>query len=63
MDEMTLAGRAYDDPFPWSFLTDLVETGPRLGGSPGERRAAELVAEAFETAGADPEIRAFDISR
>ncbi|PSQ22227.1 aminopeptidase [Halobacteriales archaeon QS_9_67_17] len=64
MDEMAqLAGRAYDDPFPWSFLTDLVEAGPRLGGSPGERRAAEVVAEAFETAGADPEIRAFDMPR
>ncbi|MFB6118818.1 M28 family peptidase [Halosegnis sp.] len=64
MDETTrLAGRAYDDPFPWSFLTDLIEAGPRLGGSPGERRAAELVAEAFETAGAAPETLPFEMPR
>ncbi len=58
-----LAGRAYDDPFPWRFLTDLVEAGPRLGGSPGERRAADLVATAFEGAGADPEVLDFPIRR
>jgi len=62
MDETTrVAGRAYDDPFPWRFLTALIEAGPRLGGSPGERRAADLVAEAFDEAGADPETRPFDI--
>jgi Zn-dependent M28 family amino/carboxypeptidase len=64
MDETTrVAGRAYDDPFPRRFLTALIEAGPRLGGSPGERRAADLVAEAFAEAGADPETRPFDIRR
>ncbi|WP_255195147.1 M28 family metallopeptidase [Halorarius litoreus] len=59
----SLAGRAFGDPFPWRFLTDLVEVGPRLGGSPGERRAAELVAEALDAAGATPDIHPFDIQR
>jgi len=55
-----LAGRAYDDPFPWRFLTELIEIGPRLGGSTGERRAAEHVAAAFEAATAGPELLPFD---
>ncbi|WP_255150912.1 M28 family metallopeptidase [Halorarius halobius] len=59
----TLAGRAFADPFPWRFLTDLVEAGPRLGGSPGERRAADLVADALGEAGADPKTRPFEMRR
>ncbi|PSQ31989.1 aminopeptidase [Halobacteriales archaeon SW_6_65_46] len=58
-----LAGRAYDDPFPWQFLTELIEIGPRLGGSTGERRAAEHVAAAFDAATADPELLSFDIQQ
>jgi Zn-dependent M28 family amino/carboxypeptidase len=63
MDEAVdeLIGRTWRDEFPWTFLTRLTEIGPRLGGSNGERRAAELVADALDDAGADPEIRPFDI--
>ena len=66
MDDDTLqavAGRAYADPFPHRFLTALIEAGPRLGGSPGERRAAELVADAFDAAGADSELLPFEMQR
>jgi Zn-dependent M28 family amino/carboxypeptidase len=59
----SLAGRAFADPFPWRFLTDLVEAGPRLGGSPGERRAADLVADALVDVDADPDVQPFDIRR
>ena len=45
-------GRAWTDDYPWEFLTELTEIGERMGGHAGERRAAELVAEAFEDAGA-----------
>ena len=37
-----LAGRAFADPFPWRFLSRIAEIPNRLGGSPGEHRAAEL---------------------
>jgi Zn-dependent M28 family amino/carboxypeptidase len=66
MDDDTLqavAGRAYADPFPHRFLTALIEAGPRLGGSPGERRAAELVADAFDAVGADSELLPFEMQR
>jgi Zn-dependent M28 family amino/carboxypeptidase len=36
---------------PWRFLTDLTAIGSRMAGSAGERRAADLVADAFERAG------------
>ena len=52
-DEVERAiGRAWTDDYPWAFLTRLTEIGERMGGHPGERRAADLVAEAFEEAGA-----------
>ncbi|MES3161118.1 MAG: M28 family metallopeptidase [Halorubrum sp.] len=44
-------GRAWTDDTPWQFLTDLTAIGSRMAGSEGERRAAELVADAFERAG------------
>ncbi|MFC7187646.1 M28 family metallopeptidase [Halorubrum yunnanense] len=44
-------GRAWADDEPWRFLTDLTAIGSRMAGSDGERRAAGIVAEAFERAG------------
>jgi len=45
-------GATWRDDRPWSFLTQLTEIGDRLAGSPGEGRAAELVADHFADAGA-----------
>jgi len=44
-------GRTWTDGDPWRFLTDLTAIGSRMAGSEGERRAAEIVADAFERAG------------
>ncbi|WP_267640862.1 M28 family metallopeptidase [Haloarchaeobius amylolyticus] len=44
-------GRLWRDDTPWEFLTALCELEDRLAGHPGEARAADLVADAFETAG------------
>ncbi len=44
-------GEAWRDDSPWEFLAKLTEIGDRMGGSPGERRAADLVAAGFERAG------------
>jgi Zn-dependent M28 family amino/carboxypeptidase len=44
-------GRVWTDDEPWEFLTRLTRIGNRMGGSDGERRAAELVADAFGDAG------------
>jgi Zn-dependent M28 family amino/carboxypeptidase len=65
MDDDTAAafGRAWRDDFPWTFLTRLTELGDRMGGSTGERRAADLVAEAFADAGADPSVEPFEMNR
>ncbi|MFD1513612.1 M28 family metallopeptidase [Halomarina rubra] len=65
MDDDTAAalGRAWRDDTPWQFLTRLTELGDRMGGHTGERRAADLVAEAFETVGADPAIESFEMTR
>ncbi|WP_436929919.1 M28 family peptidase [Halosimplex halobium] len=57
-------GRAWLADDSWELLTRLTELDDRLGGHPGDRRAAELVADAFESAG----VRAvseqpFDVSR
>ncbi|MFC7240600.1 M28 family peptidase [Saliphagus sp. GCM10025317] len=41
-------GRAWSDDRPWALLTKLTQLESRMGGSPGERAAADLVAEAFE---------------
>jgi Zn-dependent M28 family amino/carboxypeptidase len=51
MDLDRALGRAWRDDAPWRLLTRLTELDSRLAGHSGERRAAEIVAEAFETAG------------
>ena len=55
-------GRAWTDDEPWRFLTDLTAIGSRMAGSDGERRAAGVVAEAFERAGvADVDTDPFEL--
>ena len=44
-------GETWVDDEPWQFLTELTALGGRMAGSEGERRAAGLVADAFERAG------------
>ena len=56
-------GATWTDDEPWRFLTDLTAIGSRMAGSEGERRAANLVADAFERAGlADVRTEPFDLS-
>ncbi|SEH13023.1 Zn-dependent amino-or carboxypeptidase, M28 family [Natronorubrum sediminis] len=51
-DHLALAlGCAWSDDRGWELLTKLTELPHRMGGSPGERRAADLVGEAFIDAG------------
>lgn len=66
MDDHTAValGEAWRDDYPWEFLTKLTEIENRLGGHPGERRAAELVADGFERAGArEVTIEPFEMHR
>ncbi len=44
-------GRAWADDRPWELLTRLTALPHRMGGSPSERRAAELVGDSLEEAG------------
>ena len=44
-------GRSWHDDATWELLTRLTELDDRMGGHPGERRAAEFVASAFEEGG------------
>ena len=44
-------GDARTSDFGWELLTDLTDIGSRMAGSAGERRGAERVVEAYETAG------------
>ncbi len=44
-------GDARTSDFGWRLLTDLTDIGNRMAGSSGERRGAERVVEAYETAG------------
>jgi Zn-dependent M28 family amino/carboxypeptidase len=44
-------GRGWTDDRPWGLLTRLTALSHRMGGSPGEREAADLVAETFTEAG------------
>ncbi|WP_435359556.1 M28 family peptidase [Haloarchaeobius sp. DFWS5] len=46
-----ILGHLWRDDTPWQVLTDLCEIESRLAGHPGEARAAERIADAFETAG------------
>jgi Zn-dependent M28 family amino/carboxypeptidase len=59
----TTMGRAMTDPFPARFIERLTDAGNRMGGHPGERRAAELVASALADVGADPREVSFPITR
>ena len=52
-------GRAWTDDRPWTLLTELTQLTHRMGGSPGERRGAELVAEAF----ADVGVQGVDVEK
>ncbi|MGB9987275.1 M28 family peptidase [Salarchaeum japonicum] len=52
VDSPDAFGRLWADDYPGDFLRDLAELGDRMSGRPGERRAAELVADAFRDAGA-----------
>jgi Zn-dependent M28 family amino/carboxypeptidase len=58
-----LLGRAFTDPYPESFLADLTDVENRMGGHPGEREAAALVAEAFEASVGDAREEPFDVRR
>lgn len=61
LSESTI-GNAYTSDFCWSVLSDLSTIGSRMGGQDGERRGAEIVRDAFETAGLrDVQISEFDI--
>ncbi|EMA64435.1 M28 family metallopeptidase [Halorubrum lipolyticum] len=56
-------GRTWTDGEPRRFLTDLTAIGSRMAGSEGERRAAEVVADAFERAGlSGVETRPFEMA-
>lgn len=44
-------GQAWTDDAPWEFLTDLIECGNRMGGHPGEARAATVLAAELESIG------------
>jgi Zn-dependent M28 family amino/carboxypeptidase len=64
MDIDRALGRAWRDDAPWDLLTRLCELDDRLGGHPGEARAAELVADALGAAGVrDVETREFEMPR
>jgi Zn-dependent M28 family amino/carboxypeptidase len=57
-------GEAWRDDYPWEFITKLTEIESRMGGHPGERRAAELVTEGFERAGArEVSMESFEMNR
>ncbi|MFU8866604.1 M28 family peptidase [Natronococcus sp.] len=57
-------GRAWADDRPWELLSRLTALSNRMGGSPGERRAAELVRDDLEEAGvADVRIDEFPMQR
>ncbi|MCL7417797.1 MAG: M28 family metallopeptidase [Halalkalicoccus sp.] len=59
-----LLGGAWHDDDAWELLTRLTELPERMGGHPGERRAAEFVAESFENGGVDGvEIEEFGMNR
>jgi Zn-dependent M28 family amino/carboxypeptidase len=58
-----LLGRAFADAYPESFLADLSDVENRMGGHPGEREAAGIVAEAFEDALGGSEERPFPVRR
>jgi Zn-dependent M28 family amino/carboxypeptidase len=58
-----LLGRAFADPYPESFLATLTDVENRMGGHPGEREAAGIVADAFEDSLGNAREEPFDIRR
>jgi Zn-dependent M28 family amino/carboxypeptidase len=55
-------GRAWQDETAWDLLTALTELDDRMAGHEGERRAAELTAEALREAGVrDVETNSFEL--
>jgi Zn-dependent M28 family amino/carboxypeptidase len=63
MDHEAL-GRAWQADAPHNLLADLAALPERMGGHPGEARAAELVADAFAAAGVrDVETTTFPVRR
>jgi Zn-dependent M28 family amino/carboxypeptidase len=57
-------GRAWFDDSGWDLLTDLTAIENRMGGSDGERRAADRVADAFRDAGVDDvRLQPFETNR
>nr|WP_310732951.1 PA domain-containing protein [Halostella pelagica] len=57
-------GRAWRDDALWTVLSRLAELPTRLGGHEGERRAADIVAEALDDAGVrDVTRRSFPVTR
>ncbi|USZ67176.1 M28 family metallopeptidase [Halorussus salilacus] len=59
-----LLGETWRDDYPWEFITRLTEIENRMGGHPGERRAADLVVEGFERAGArNVGVESFEMRR
>ena len=56
-------GAAWRDDFPWDFLSRLCAIDDRLGGGPGECRAADLVADELDALGLDPRIEPFGMRR
>ena len=62
--EQAAIGRAWQADSPFEFLTELIEIGNRFGGHPGERRAADLVADHLWEAGArDVTVDSFGMTR
>jgi Zn-dependent M28 family amino/carboxypeptidase len=61
-EEARALGRAWTDETPWAVLTALTELDHRLAGHEGERRAAEITADALREAGArNVEAQHFDL--
>lgn len=57
-------GRAWSDDIAWELLSDLTAIENRMGGSDGERRAADRVADAFRAAGVDDvRLQPFETNR
>ncbi|RKD93288.1 M28 family peptidase [Halopiger aswanensis] len=57
-------GRAWTDDRAWELLTRLTELPHRMGGSAGERRAAEIVRETFSAVGLeDVRLEEFPMQR
>jgi aminopeptidase YwaD len=57
-----VVGDGYTSSFGWETLTDLVDVGNRMAGQDGERRGAEVIRDAFESAGLrDARIESFDL--